>query len=143
MHSNVGTGAVFQGTLNCDVPQSSSAKYSGYCAIQSKPMAVSYHQRFQELIFVYSLLFKEGWFTSGRLDVSGFDAFQLRVRGDGRRFIANLRSPSLARKDELWQQFVFTRGGPEWESIRVSYTQTMWKNAKCSCFCSFLLVISF
>ena len=41
------------------------------------------------------------------------------MRGDGRRFIANLQSPGLARKDDLWQCFLFTRGGPEWESIRV------------------------
>lgn len=48
------------------------------------------------------------------------------MRGDGRRFIANLRSPTLARKDELWQHFVFTRGGPEWEDITVSQSAALW-----------------
>ena len=59
-------------------------------------------------------------FESGRIDVGEYDVFQLKVRGDGRRFIANLRSPSMGRDDELWQHFVFTRGGPEWEIITVS-----------------------
>ena len=56
---------------------------------------------------------------SGLYDLSGYDALQLRVRGDGRRFIANLSSPSMGRKDDIWQTFVFTRGGPEWEDIMV------------------------
>lgn len=53
------------------------------------------------------------------MDVSEFDAFELRVRGDGRKFIANVQSPGLARKDDVWQCFMFTRGGPEWENITV------------------------
>jgi len=63
---------------------------------------------------------QSSWFQSGRFDLSDFDALELRVRGDGRRFIANLQAPGMARKDDLWQCFVFTRGGPEWENIRVS-----------------------
>ena len=54
------------------------------------------------------------------LDVSDFDAFEIRVRGDGRKFVANVKLPSLVPNDDLWQCFVFTRGGPEWEDIRVS-----------------------
>ena len=57
---------------------------------------------------------------SGLYDVSGYDALQLRVRGDGRRFIANVSAPGMGRKDDIWQAFVFTRGGPEWEDITVS-----------------------
>ncbi len=53
------------------------------------------------------------------MNLSEYDAFQLRVRGDGRRFIANVQAPQMARKDDVWQCFVFTRGGPEWEDIRV------------------------
>ena len=54
------------------------------------------------------------------MDLSEFDAFELRVRGDGRRFIVNLESPNMARKDDIWQCFLYTRGGPEWENIKVS-----------------------
>lgn len=56
---------------------------------------------------------------SGLYDVSGYDALELRLRGDGRRFIANVSAPSMGRKDDIWQTFVFTRGGPEWEDITV------------------------
>ena len=52
-------------------------------------------------------------------DLSSYDALQLRVRGDGRRLIANLSAPSIGRKDDIWQMFVFPRGGPEWENILV------------------------
>ena len=69
---------------------------------------------------------------SGLYDVSGYDALQLRVRGDGRRFIANLSAPSMGRRDDIWQTFVFTRGGPEWEDITVRTTHFL--------FCSFFSV---
>ena len=56
-----------------------------------------------------------------RMDVSEFNAFEIRVRGDGRKFFANIQSPGLAsRKENVWQYFIFTRGGPEWENIIVS-----------------------
>ena len=61
---------------------------------------------------------------SGLYDLSGYDALQLRVRGDGRRFIANLSAPSIGRKDDIWQAFAFTRGGPEWEDITVRPQQS-------------------
>ena len=53
--------------------------------------------------------------------MSEYDAFELRVRGDGRRFIINIGAPGLARKDDLWQCFLYTKGGPDWENIRVCY----------------------
>ena len=52
--------------------------------------------------------------------MSEYDAFELRLRGDGRRFIANIGAPDMARKDDVWQCFVYTCGGPEWENILVS-----------------------
>ena len=66
------------------------------------------------------LMIQEDWYDKGRIDVSEYDAFELRVRSDGRRFIANITAPTLGRKDDVWQCFVYTRGGPEWENIRVS-----------------------
>ena len=68
------------------------------------------------------LTLQPSWFNSGTVDLSEYDEFEIKVKGDGRRFIANLQYPSLARKDDVWQCFVFTRGGPEWEAIRVSRT---------------------
>ena len=69
---------------------------------------------------IYTLYtIQASWFEKDSFDLSEYDAFQLRVRGDGRRFMANLGAPGLGRKDDVWQCFVFTRGGPEWENITV------------------------
>ena len=59
--------------------------------------------------------------------MSGYDALRVCVRGDGRRFIANLSAPGMARKDDVWQCFVFTRGGPEWENIVVSVINRIYR----------------
>lgn len=58
-------------------------------------------------------------FLYNPLDLSRYDALELCLRGDGRRYIANLQAPGLARKDDLWQCLVYTRGGPLWECLRV------------------------
>lgn len=52
--------------------------------------------------------------------MSEFDAFELCLRSDGRRFIVNVSAPDIVRKDDVWQFFLFPRGGPEWENITVS-----------------------
>ena len=59
-------------------------------------------------------------FESDKTDLSEYHAFELCVRSDGRRFIANVGAPNLGRKDDVWQSFLFPRGGPEWEKITVS-----------------------
>ncbi|XP_003387001.1 PREDICTED: complex I intermediate-associated protein 30, mitochondrial-like [Amphimedon queenslandica] len=96
-----GTGSVFEGVLNTSI-KNTELKYSGYCAIRSKPV------KYRSLDLM----------KMDRKDVSEFDAFEIRVRGDGRKFFANIHAPGLAtRADNLWQYFIFTRGGPEWEDI--------------------------
>ncbi len=79
-----------------------------------------------KIVVEMRLIFPQGgWFERPYFDVTEFDAFQLRVRGDGRRFIINLGYPNMARKDDVWQCFLFTRGGPDWEDIQVtSHTHT-------------------
>ena len=49
--------------------------------------------------------------------MSVFDAFQLRMRGDRRKYFINVQSLVMARKDDIWQCFLFTRGGLEWENL--------------------------
>lgn len=51
-------------------------------------------------------------------DLSEFDAIEFRVRGDGRAYMVNLQHQTF-RPDDLFQAFMFTRGGPDWENIRV------------------------
>ena len=38
--SLLGTGALFQGVLSTKIPAGTGMKYSGYCAIRSKPLKV-------------------------------------------------------------------------------------------------------
>ena len=59
-------------------------------------------------------------FVSGRIDLSEYDALELCIHGDGRPYIVNIQSPGLARKDDLWQIIMYTRGGVIWENIIVS-----------------------
>ncbi len=53
-------------------------------------------------------------------DLSEYDGFELCIRGDGRRFIANVDCPNFVTNEDVWQYFMITRGGPEWEKITVS-----------------------
>ena len=52
-------------------------------------------------------------------DLDIFDTIELRLRGDGRSYFFNIH-PESHSKDDLYQAFIFTRGGPYWEIIRVS-----------------------
>ena len=75
-----------------------------------------------EQVYSVSVLhIQPDWFERDRIDVSEYDAFELCVRSDGRRFIANVGVPDMVRKDDVWQCFFFPRGGPEWENITVSW----------------------
>ena len=40
LYLNTGTGAVFRGKLSTELPADRSARYSGYCAVRSKPKKV-------------------------------------------------------------------------------------------------------
>ena len=51
-------------------------------------------------------------------DLDQFDTLELRVRGDGRTYFFNIH-PESNSPDDLYQAFIFTRGGPNWEIIRV------------------------
>ena len=74
---------------------------------------------------------------SGRYDLSLYDGLELCIRGDGRPFIVNIQCPGLARKDDLWQTLMYTRGGVFWENIIVSEEDPLPHTA---CTCNFVLV---
>ena len=64
------------------------------------------------------------------MDLSRFDGIEIRVRGDGRRFIANLQpAPGLVKQDDVWQSYVITRGGPQWENIMVRNNRLITKGS--------------
>ena len=55
-------------------------------------------------------------------DLDNFDTIEIRLRGDGRSYFFNIHPDSYSSTDDLYQGFLFTRGGPHWEVIRVSTT---------------------
>lgn len=52
-------------------------------------------------------------------DVTSYDVLQLRLRGDGRTYVVSLQPPGFNTGD-MYQAFVYTKGGPFWEEITVS-----------------------
>ena len=51
-------------------------------------------------------------------ETSDFDGIEMKIRGDGRTYALNIQPESI-RTDDLHQAFMYTRGGPFWEIIRV------------------------
>ncbi|XP_035183290.1 complex I intermediate-associated protein 30, mitochondrial isoform X2 [Oxyura jamaicensis] len=95
--------ALLYGTLNTEVPRDGETKYSGYCSMRAKPPVGSFARK-------------------KYYDWSNFNSLHLRVRGDGRPWMVNIYTdPYFSHhKDDLYNYFMFTRGGPYWEEIRVS-----------------------
>ncbi|NXN18864.1 CIA30 protein, partial [Indicator maculatus] len=99
-------GALLYGTLNTEVPRDGETKYSGYCSMRAKPLVGSFARR-------------------KYYDWSNFNSLYLRVRGDGRAWMVNIYTdPYFShQKDDLYNYFMFTRGGPYWEEIKIPFSK--------------------
>ena len=62
---------------------------------------------------------KNRWGTVLSTDVSSYDVMQLRLRGDGRTYMVSIQPPGY-NTDDMYQAFIYTRGGPFWEEVTVS-----------------------
>ncbi|XP_077178962.1 complex I intermediate-associated protein 30, mitochondrial [Paroedura picta] len=98
--------AVLYGTLNTQVPRDGETRYSGYCAMRSKPQLVAFDRK-------------------QPYDWSSFNSLHLRVRGDGRPWMVNIyTNPYYSHnEDDLYNYFMFTRGGPYWEEIKIPFSK--------------------
>ncbi|KFQ31579.1 hypothetical protein N331_03611, partial [Merops nubicus] len=98
--------ALLYGTLNTEVPRDGETKYSGYCSMRSKPLMGSFARK-------------------KYYDWSNFNSLYLRVRGDGRPWMVNIYTdPYFShQKDDLYNYFMFTRGGPYWEEIKIPFSK--------------------
>ncbi|XP_071600818.1 complex I intermediate-associated protein 30, mitochondrial [Heliangelus exortis] len=98
--------ALLYGTLNTEVPRDGETKYSGYCSMRSKPLLGSFARK-------------------KYYDWSNFNSLYLRVRGDGRPWMVNIYTdPYFShQKDDLYNYFMFTRGGPYWEEIKIPFSK--------------------
>ncbi|KAG2485660.1 hypothetical protein HYH03_015632 [Edaphochlamys debaryana] len=87
--------AVFSGTYSKEVHESSSLIRSGFCGINQVRKRV--------------------------LNLRPYDFLDLRVRGDGRTYLANVRLDQLTGGDEeVWQASVHTRPGV-WQDVRLDF----------------------
>ena len=60
--------------------------------------------------------------VTGYLDLSPYDTLALRVRGDGRPYIASLRTENWlvgGRSHDVWQAFLFAPGNGAWSTVRL------------------------
>ncbi|XP_074440695.1 complex I intermediate-associated protein 30, mitochondrial isoform X2 [Larus michahellis] len=98
--------ALLYGTLNTEVPRDGETKYSGYCSMRAKPPVGSFARK-------------------KYYDWSNFNSLYLRVRGDGRPWMVNIYTdPYFShQKDDLYNYFMFTRGGPYWEEIKIPFSK--------------------
>ncbi|XP_065694795.1 complex I intermediate-associated protein 30, mitochondrial isoform X1 [Patagioenas fasciata] len=98
--------ALLYGTLNTEVPRDGETQYSGYCSMRAKPPMGSF-------------------FRKKYYDWSNFNSLYLRVRGDGRPWMINIYTdPYFShQKDDLYNYFMFTRGGPYWEEIKIPFSK--------------------
>lgn len=60
------------------------------------------------------------------MDLEPFDTLELRVRGDGRKYVATLRTETWVslpgESHDLWQAFLFAPPG-EWSSVHLPFSR--------------------
>ncbi|XP_043775118.1 complex I intermediate-associated protein 30, mitochondrial [Cervus elaphus] len=103
--------ALLYGTLSSEAPQDGESGRSGYCAMVSKIL--------------------RGPFEMKRsYDWSHFNTLYLRVRGDGRPWMVNIREDTdiIQRKDQMYSYFMFTRGGPYWQEVKIPFSKFFFSN---------------
>uniref|UniRef100_A0A8D0QXE5 Complex I intermediate-associated protein 30, mitochondrial n=2 Tax=Sus scrofa TaxID=9823 RepID=A0A8D0QXE5_PIG len=103
--------ALLYGTLSSEAPQDGESGRSGYCAMISKVPRGPFE-------------IKKSY------DWSQFNTLYLRVRGDGRPWMVNIREDTdiIQRKDHMYSYFMFTRGGPYWQEVKIPFSKFFFSN---------------
>ncbi|XP_029454475.1 complex I intermediate-associated protein 30, mitochondrial [Rhinatrema bivittatum] len=98
--------ALLYGTLNTSVPHDGETRYSGYCSMRSKLPQSAFNRRKHH-------------------DWTNFNSLYLRVRGDGRPWMVNVGTEMYFshQKDDLYNYFLFTRGGPYWQDVKIPFSK--------------------
>ncbi|XP_029973064.1 complex I intermediate-associated protein 30, mitochondrial [Salarias fasciatus] len=99
------TGFLY-GTLSSVPPRDGETRYSGYCSMRSKqPLGSFDRKKFH--------------------DWTNFNTLHLRVRGDGRPWMVNIAAETYFshQKDDLYSYFLFTRGGPYWQDVKIPFSK--------------------
>lgn len=98
--------ALLYGTLCTDTPRDGETRYSGYCALKSR-----------QILGAFDVKKHHDW--------SAFNCLYLRVRGDGRPWMINIITETYFshQKDDLYNYFLFTRGGPYWQEVKIPFSK--------------------
>ncbi|XP_076983619.1 complex I intermediate-associated protein 30, mitochondrial isoform X1 [Tamandua tetradactyla] len=103
--------ALLYGNLSTEAPHDGESGRSGYCAMISR--------------------IPRGPFERKRsYDWTQFNTLYLRVRGDGRPWMVNIREDTdiIQRKNQMYSYFMFTRGGPYWQEIKIPFSKFFFSN---------------
>lgn len=103
--------ALLYGTLSSEAPQDGDSSQSGYCAMISRVQRGSFERKLS-------------------YDWSRFNTLYLRVRGDGRPWMVNIRQDTdfNQRKNQMYSYFMFTRGGPYWQEVKIPFSKFFFSN---------------
>uniref|UniRef100_A0A1A8LGX8 Complex I intermediate-associated protein 30, mitochondrial n=1 Tax=Nothobranchius pienaari TaxID=704102 RepID=A0A1A8LGX8_9TELE len=94
------------GTLCSAPPRDGETRYSGYCTMRSKQPLASFDRK-------------------KHFDWSSFNTLHLRIRGDGRPWMIHIATENYFshQKDDLYTYFLFTRGGPYWQDVKIPFSK--------------------
>ncbi|XP_012666495.1 complex I intermediate-associated protein 30, mitochondrial-like [Otolemur garnettii] len=103
--------ALLYGTLSSEGPYDGDSRQSGYCAMISRVPRGAFERR-------------------KSYDWSQFNTLYLRVRGDGRPWMVNIKEDSdfIQRKNQMYSYFMFTRGGPYWQEVKIPFSKFFFSN---------------
>ncbi|XP_007883046.1 complex I intermediate-associated protein 30, mitochondrial [Callorhinchus milii] len=101
-----GKTALLSGELCVEVPRDGETRYSGYCTLRSRELQAAFERNKHH-------------------DWSSFNTLHLCVRGDGRPWMVNISSAMFFshHKDDLYNYFLFTRGGPYWQHVKIPFSK--------------------
>eukprot|EP00208_Stichococcus_sp_RCC1054_P007445 CAMPEP_0206149248 /NCGR_PEP_ID=MMETSP1473-20131121/37681_1 /ASSEMBLY_ACC=CAM_ASM_001109 /TAXON_ID=1461547 /ORGANISM="Stichococcus sp, Strain RCC1054" /LENGTH=205 /DNA_ID=CAMNT_0053546703 /DNA_START=438 /DNA_END=1052 /DNA_ORIENTATION=- len=125
---NVFTDAEAGGSTNAKFENILNARGQGTAAFQGQmSRATNPESRLQRSGFCGINRLVE----NGPLDLENYDTLAYRVRGDGRRYIASLRTENWVVGDEsqdVWQAFLFARKN-EWAEVEIPLARFLqtWK----------------
>ncbi|KAG7509717.1 hypothetical protein JOB18_002864 [Solea senegalensis] len=99
------------GTLSSTPPRDGETRYSGYCTMRSKQLLASFDRKKHH-------------------DWTSFNCLHLRVRGDGRPWMINIAGENYFsyRKDDIYNYFLHTRGGPYWQDVKIPFSKFFLTN---------------
>lgn len=98
--------ALLYGTLSSEAPKDGESSQSGYCAMISRALRGAFDKKMS-------------------YDWSQYNSLYLRIRGDGRPWMVNIREQTdfIQKKDQMYSYFMYTRGGPYWQEVKIPFSK--------------------